>query len=183
MTDLGEQKCACCGQAHDGYPMAYATGAPVYWYGLPEKRRKRRILSWRRRSFLDEELCVINGEHFFIWGRVLIPVLDGRRPFEWGVWVSLSETNFKRTLALWEQPSREDEPLYFGWLSTSLPLYPDTLNLQTMAYTQPVGERPVIELEPTDHPLAVEQRNDITMARVREIAEHMLLERGARREA
>ncbi|WP_308294565.1 hypothetical protein [Streptomyces sp. RKAG290] len=34
-----------------------------------------------------------------------------------------------------------------------------------------MGRRPLIELEPTDHPLAVEQRNGITLDRVREIAE------------
>jgi hypothetical protein len=32
------------------------------------------------------------------------------------------------------------------------------------------GELPCAELEPTDHPLAVEQRTGITVARVREIA-------------
>ena len=40
--------------------------------------------------------------------------------------------------------------------------------------TQPVGERPLIELEPTDHPLAVEEREGITLARVRAIAERVL---------
>src|SRR5579862_5479566 len=33
-----------------------------------------------------------------------------------------------------------------------------------------VGRRPRIELEPTDHPLAVEQRNGITWERVQQIA-------------
>lgn len=31
------------------------------------------------------------------------------------------------------------------------------------------GVRPTIELEPTDHPLAVEQRNGVTVDRVAEI--------------
>lgn len=46
-----------------------------------------------------------------------------------------------------------------------------TLNLKTNLHTQPVGRRPTIELEPTDHPLAVEQRSGITHARVRKLAE------------
>lgn len=50
-------------------------------------------------------------------------------------------------------------------------MYPTTtLNLKTYLHTRPVGERPFVELEPTDHPLAVEQRTGITPARVREIA-------------
>lgn len=44
----------------------------------------------------------------------------------------------------------------------------------TRVHTRPVGERPVIELEPTDHPLAVEQRTGITLDRVREIAAALL---------
>jgi len=38
----------------------------------------------------------------------------------------------------------------------------------------PGPEAPLIELEHTDHPLAVEQRTGITMARVREIAATLL---------
>jgi hypothetical protein len=90
-----------------------------------------------------------------------------------GVWVSLSRTSYERMIALWDQPGRESEPPYFGWLQTALPYQPSTLNLKTMVHTQPVGERPLIELEPTDHPLAVEQRGGITLARVQEIAERM----------
>jgi hypothetical protein len=69
---------------------------------------------------------------------------------------------------------RRRENVHFGWLSTSLPLYPETLCLKTNAHTRPLGHRPFIELEPTDHPLAVEQREGITRARVREIAEVLL---------
>ncbi|WP_412543093.1 DUF2199 domain-containing protein [Longispora sp. K20-0274] len=72
-------------------------------------------------------------------------------------------------------PGREAEPPYFGWLSTELGLYtPSTINLKTNLHTRPVGQRPLIELEPTDHPLAVEQRCGITRARVQEFAESLL---------
>ena len=52
-----------------------------------------------------------------------------------------------------------------------VPDYPDTLNLKTMVYLRNDGVRPSIELEPTDHPLAVEQREGISMTRVAEIYE------------
>ena len=50
-------------------------------------------------------------------------------------------------------------------------MYPDTLLLKTHVHLRGVNARPLIELEPTDHPLAVEQRNGITAARVRELGE------------
>lgn len=92
-----------------------------------------------------------------------------------GVWVSLSRPNFDRMSELWTDPGRVHEPPGFGWLSTELPLYePTTLNLKTRVHSRPVGTRPVVELEPTDHPPAVEQRTGITVARVREIAERLV---------
>jgi hypothetical protein len=120
---------------------------------------------------LDEELCVIDQQHYFMRGRLCIPIHDNSEPFEWGVWISLSEASFKHALAHWEQPGREDEPAYFGWLSNDIPGYPSTLNLKTHVHTRPIGERPTIDLEPTDHPLAREQRIGISLTRVREIVE------------
>ena len=47
--------------------------------------------------------------------------------------------------------------------------YPETKNLKTMVHLRDDGIRPYIELEPTEHPLAVEQRNGIGVDRVAEI--------------
>lgn len=159
--------CRSCGQFHAELPMDFGADAPVAYYGVPENERQARC-------DLSSDLCVIDKEHFFIRGCLEIQVVDGPRPFAWGVWTSLSKENFKRTVQMWETSGRENEPPYFGWLCTALPLYPTTLNLKTHVHTRPLGERPLVELEPTDHPLAVEQRNGITMDRVREIAENLL---------
>ncbi|MFE2418238.1 DUF2199 domain-containing protein [Streptomyces hokutonensis] len=126
-------------------------------------------------SMLSSDQCVIKGRHYFIKGLIEIPVIGSGDPFSWGVWVSLSRDNFARALDMWNTPGREAEKPYFGWLTTELSLYsPSTLNLKTNAHTRPLGRRPFVELEPTDHPLAVEQRTGITQDRVREIAEAVL---------
>lgn len=153
--------CSRCGQLHD-LPMSIAFEAPVYWYGIPEAERPRRAV-------LDGELCVIDNHHYFIKGRLCIPVHESPDQFAWVVWVSLSETSFQHALAAWEQPGRENEPPYFGWLSSEVPGYPSTRNLKTHVHTRPLGERPTIELEPTDHPLAVEQRTGVSLTRVHEM--------------
>jgi hypothetical protein len=147
--------------------MSFAFEAPVYWYGIPEAERPRRAV-------LDEELCSIDGRSFFIKGRICLPVQESADPFVWLVWVSLSEASFHRVVAAWEWLGREADPPYFGWLSSQIPGYPATLNLKTNVHTRPLGERPTVELEPIDHPLAVEQRTGISLARVREIAEAVL---------
>lgn len=159
--------CKVCGQFHADLPMDFGVDAPAPYYAIPEIEREARCE-------LTSDVCMIDSEYFLIRGCLEIPVLDGPRPFVWGVWASLSEQNFKRAGEMWETPGRESEPPYFGWLCTSLPLYPETLHLKTHVHTRPVGQRPFVELEPTEHPLAVEQRNGITMDRVREIAEALL---------
>jgi hypothetical protein len=156
--------CSTCGQLHEALPLSYGAPAPELWFEIPENERARR-------AELSSDQCVIDGKHFFVLGRLLIPLHDSDESFCWLAWVSLSETNFRRASELWHEPGRENEPPYFGWLQSALPYRPGTLALKTQVLTQPVGQRPLIVLEETDHPLSLEQRDGISMARVQQIAE------------
>jgi hypothetical protein len=122
---------------------------------------------------LSSDQCIIDEQHYFILGRLVIPVTDGSE-FEWLAWVSLSEENFNRASHLWNQVGRESEPPYYCWLQSALPYEPSTVNLKAALHTQPMGSRPLVVLHESRHPLAVEQRDGIAIERVREIAEMML---------
>ena len=122
-------------------------------------------------SGLTADQCVIGGERFFARGLLVIPVLDAEPDFTWGVWVELSPGSFERMSELWETPNREREPPYPGWLANALPGYTaSTLGMLARLKTQPVGRAPLVQVSADDHPLADEQRDGITLARVREIA-------------
>ncbi|MFC4034450.1 DUF2199 domain-containing protein [Streptomyces polygonati] len=163
--DLGFT-CSHCGDRHAKPPMGYSTMAPDVWDPRFETDPD---------STLSSDQCVIKSSHFFIRGLIEIPVIGSEDVFSWGVWVSVSKDNFAQALEVWNTEGREAEKPYFGWLSTELALYSEsTTNLKTNAHTRPVGRRPFIELEPTDHPLAIEQRKGITPDRVREIATAVL---------
>ncbi|QKW39371.1 DUF2199 domain-containing protein [Actinomadura sp. NAK00032] len=163
--------CSGCGERHDELPMHYGSGAPAYWSDAVAEHPE---------SELTSDQCVIEGAHFFVKGLVEIPVVGGG-VFSWAVWVSLSPQNFVRMGELWETPGREQAEPYFGWLASELYLYErPTLNLKTNVHTRPVGERPFVQLEPTDHPLAVEQRSGITRERVQWFAEQILHAEGGR---
>jgi hypothetical protein len=158
--------CSCCGEWHDELPFAYHAAAPAPW--SPE-------MEAQPGSVLGEEQCVIASEQFFVRAIIRLAVLDAADSFEWGVWVALDEVNFLRMNALWEVEGREDEPPILGWLSSHLPVYePTTLAHETSVHTQPVGLRPLVELAPTQHPLAVEQREGIMLERVQEFAERLM---------
>ena len=158
-----EFTCATCGQIHsEGL-------SPVWDYPLPylEVPEHKRV----KRCFLTTDTCVIDDEDFFVRGCLEIPVIDEDKPFVWGVWTSLSRTNFFRFEELYDVASRSSEPPMFGWFAVSIPGYPETLSLKTMVHLRDDGMRPFVELEPTDHPLAIEQRNGIDKMRVGEICE------------
>jgi hypothetical protein len=83
----------------------------------------------------------------------------------------LSKDSFDRVNELWDDENRVKEPAYFGWLSNSIPGYEETLNLPLDVVVEAVELRPSLRLHDGDHALIREQREGITMARAREIAE------------
>ena len=156
--------CSRCGREHEGLPHDLAFDEPAYWDGgrSDDDRLMEDICRWT-----DDE----GNPNYFIRGVLTIPVVDDEDDFRFGVWSSLSKTSFDRVLELWDEPASVDEPAYFGWFSNSLPGYPETLNLPLDVITQDFEYRPELVLHDGDHPLIREQREGITTARVRELAE------------
>ena len=156
--------CSRCGEEHVGVPLDWAFDAPAYWDGGRTED-----------DFLTEDLCVWTDDepklNFFIRGVLEIPVAGSEQKLGYGVWSSLSKESFKRVVDRWEEPSRVEQPPYFGWLCNSLPGYPETLSLPLDVVTQELETRPLIVLHEGDHPLVVEQHEGISMERAQAIAE------------
>jgi hypothetical protein len=156
-----EFKCACCDEIVNGIP-TFGWDYPISYLDVPEDKREEEV-------FLTEDLCVISDKWFFVRGCIEIPVIGHDDPFIWGVWVSLSEDNFMEFQDLLGVEKRSHYAPYFGWLSAAINIYPETENLKTMVHIRDDGNRPYIELEPTDHPLSLEQKHGITIDRVADI--------------
>lgn len=164
--------CECCGERHAGLPHDLSFDAPKPYVALSRGERDR--------AFLTEDRCEI-GDDRFVRGCLEIPVLRGARPFVYGVWVSLSQRSYAEFVARADDLRRYQDGPYFGWLCNSLPGYPETALLKTHVHLRPPPLRPIVELEPTDHPLAVDQRNGITEERFRSVAFELLHADGAAR--
>ena len=154
-------KCMSCGEWHEGVP-GYASEAPLYYYSIPLEERAQRCN-------LGSDTCIVDQGSFFVRGCLEIPVHGELEPFIWGAWVSLSRNSFGQFVRCFDAPKRSHIGPFFGWLCAELAPYPSTLSLKTRVHLRDDGVRPYIELEPTDHPLAIEQRNGITPERVAEI--------------
>ncbi len=159
--------CRVCARHHAVLPLSYSVKAPLAALAVPRDE-------WDRRVVISPDQCVVDDRFYYVRGRFAIPVHGLDEPFIWGVWARLRGPDFFRTNKLWNDPERVNEPLYEALLNSELPLYGDTLNLPIQVHTMPVGRRP--HFFPTDasHPLAVEQRDGISMQRVVEIAERMV---------
>ncbi|WP_273430724.1 DUF2199 domain-containing protein [Chitinibacter tainanensis] len=154
-------QCATCGQIHEGMP-SFGASAPLSYYAVPVDEREARC-------DLGSDDCVIDGEYFFVRGCIEIPVHGEAGPFSWGVWVSISQISHLEWLKHYEEPQRAHVRPFLGWLDAWLKPYPDTMNLKTKVHLRDDGIRPYIQLEPTEHPLAIEQRTGISVERVAEI--------------
>jgi hypothetical protein len=155
--------CSCCDRQYDKLPMAYALDEPDLWRSLDEEDRPHR-------GVIGTDTCVIDDEHYFIRGRIVIPVIDCKEPFIWGSWASVSKQSFVRFGQLWDVAIREDEPPMPGRFGSDIPIYPATADLPCRIVMKNTRRRPSFEIEAPDHPLAIEQRNGITLDRVKEIA-------------
>src|SRR5215475_11341589 len=82
--------------------------------------------------------------------------------------------NLERMSELWDSPGRESGPSYFGWLSTMIPAYPETLNFKAQVHAREVGVPPPLGLEETDHLRSIEQHRGISEERIRQTAEALM---------
>jgi hypothetical protein len=159
--------CSTCGQYHAELPLVLGNPAPAAYEAVPVAERSERCA-------LSSDQCVIDNKHFFLLGRLEIPMLGQSEPFTWLCWVSVSEKNFERASELWHAEGRESEPPYFAWVQSALPYPESTLNLKANLVTKPLGERPLVVLQQAEHPLFREQAHGVQLARVQQIVESAL---------
>jgi hypothetical protein len=162
-------RCSTCGDLHEDLPHV-GMDKPDHYWDVPEEERDERI------NFTSDT-CIIDNEDYFIRGVIEIHVHGSPENFGFGVWVSQKKENFYTYLENFD--TSEIGP-FFGWLCTDIGYYPEeTQLLKTMVYFQGDGLRPCIELESTEHPLAVAQRDGITLEEAWKIV-HFYLDSGER---
>jgi hypothetical protein len=163
--------CHSCGKEHDLEDLSFGFHSPLQWDSLSDSERSK--------SVLGEEQCEIDsgeGKSFYVRACLDIPIRGTKREFTWGVWCSLSEKSYTEIAKHWDDSHREKIGPHFGWLCSNIPGYPETVFLKTEVHQRPIGLRPLVKLEPTEHPLAVDQRDGIELARLTDLVAPLLHE-------
>lgn len=130
---------------------------------VPEEERPGRVK-------ISDDLCALDGEHFFVRAVLYLPIHDTSNSFGFGVWGSLAEKNFQTYVDEFNNPAAQFGP-YFSWLCSSLAPYGLSEGVKADMIFRPDNQRPVMELHESDHPLAIAQHEGITVDEVARIYE------------
>ena len=153
--------CSICGEAHDNFP-AWVIRAPDHWLGMSDEERAL--------GKCDSDLCRTSDGHFFVRAVLVLPLIDGPQDtVEFGVWGSLSEKNFWRYVETFDDNDQSKLGWMFSYLSNEIGGFPGSLTLNANLHPRDNRLRPLMELEPTDHPLSVAQRGGVPYRRFLEI--------------
>jgi len=113
----------------------------------------------------NNDLCVLDGDRFFVRTVLPLPVIKRETPYNIGLWVEVSQCAFERIYELWEEPGQADEPAFPAHIANDIPFHPSTIGLAaTVSLTGPTT-RPKVTLLAAEHPLVREQGSGITVHR------------------
>lgn len=170
MAAIFAYQCSKCDQIHEGSP-SFAFDAPAPYRRLSEQEREE----WAE---LSDELCVIahpEGTQYYVRAILEVPIHGLDEPFLWGIWVSASEASFHRYLDSFDKPP--EDPIFFGWLSNLIAVYPTQESRPADVHIQADGTRPRVVLHRCDEgsdALVVDQHEGISIARAQQLAEQSL---------
>ncbi len=143
---------------HPRPPRAIGYQAPDYYFELSP-------LEQSKIATLTPDFCVIrhpNQTDYFIRAVLAIPIVGYDQTFDYGPWTSLSQPSFEEYDREYHNEAFENH--YFGFLSNQLHGYAiDTKRLLVSVNLTAGRDRPQLWLHETDHPLAREQREGITL--------------------
>jgi hypothetical protein len=139
---------------------------PEAWPGPREPKENRDLT--RGEDVLTEDFCISEGS-FFVRCVLLLPIIGTDESFGYGVWSTLAEKNFWTYVETFDSGDQGKLGPWFGWFSNHLKGYPETLNIKCRVHPRSERKRPLLELEPTGHPLSIESREGVTLTRLFEI--------------
>jgi len=99
MTD--ELTCSQCGKVHPLADSELAIGLPDAIFALSKEERSGRCQ-------IHTDVCVLDGERFFLRGLLPLPVHGRAQAYRVGVWAEISIEVFRRIHALWNDPAQSE---------------------------------------------------------------------------
>lgn len=164
-------KCSYCGAEHELLDPTYRRPQP-YVELTPEQAASH--------SKASDDLCRIElpggTPRFFVRGTLAVPVQGVPDGVYWGFWAELAADDFRRVLALWEDPDQGAADPMPATLANRVASYPETMGLPLELRMSDLESRPKLAfVGPSEHPLVIECRSGVN---VHTVNDWLLLVRG-----
>lgn len=166
ILQAGKWTCRTCKQPHTG-AFDLACHRPDPWNG--DDRYEPNSAIRLDGDFLSEDFCVIGGEHFMVRCVLEIPVHGLKGRFAFGCWGSLKREDFEIYLEHFDSGTLPDNLPWFSWLVNDLGCFETTEPLACWMSPRSDRQRPVLEVDAPDHPLARAQTDGISPEELLEI--------------
>ena len=150
--------CTECGREHPLEELELTFRRPDVVAALQVEEREARVQE-------NKDLCVFDGERFFIRALLPLPVVGREHPYNVGLWVEVSKQIFERVYEIWDETDQAEEPAFHAEIANDIRNHPPSCGLSaSLSLTGPTT-RPVVTLSPAEHPLVGEQSRGITAHR------------------
>jgi hypothetical protein len=162
--------CSVCGREHEGPPLAYDFPPIPASVGAAVARDEV-----GRRTRRTDDQFFLDGERFWVKGLLELPVVDAAKPLLFGVWVEVEADVLEAIARAWDTADPE-QTRFAGTFDTIVWPYRNALGLPVGLDYRSREKRPQVVVLDAVHELGREQRDGITLDRVRELAasiEHM----------
>lgn len=152
--------CSLCRRELAQHPLDIGSTLPdVVWSLPPEERQVRAKVS--------PDLCVLDGERFFLRAIALVPVHDSREPFGWGLWAEVSREQFDRYVEAFNDDTTLAD--LSATIANSPPMLPPLEGHAVTVTFHGGTARPTLTLAASEHVLFTEQQQGISAARLHQL--------------
>lgn len=153
--------CATCGKSHEGELFELAYLRPDAVVAMDSVARSAHVRE-------SNDICVIDDERFFVRATLPLNVHESAEDYRIGVWVELPKASFERVRELWSAPDQASEPPFAAALANDVRHHPGSLGHAVLLQLTGPTTRPAVSFPDPVHPLAIEQRDGVSLHRASE---------------
>lgn len=150
--------CECCGEmlVLDNLELAFRRADVVAALSAYEQQS---------RCQANDDLCVMDGERFFVRCMINLPLQGRERHYGIGAWAEVSQTDFEKILVCWDDENQQKFPPIAGKLANNVPLAVGSFGCEVAVKLTGKDTRPELVIADSHCSLYDEQMHGISVHR------------------